>query len=144
MKEDADFLIDDVCEPEKVFRELIKLFAPSNPVITIWWSGRSKYLKKELLEFETKTNILRKLIFKERNYLVTLDNMEQFVNRFSNDIIKEISWGMLIGNSSIILARAYDDISIDNNKFKSNEEIGSILQKLRIDGHIKTYEVIED
>jgi len=141
-----DFFITEAIDEVRLFKAFINLCMSLKPTITIWGDIAGPVLNQvSPYEITNKlTKRTRKFLFKERNYEVTPDNADIFLNLSEDINFKEISWGVEKDNVPIVFARASDDINISSSEFISRYDLRNLLEELKADRIINDFEVIKD
>ena len=144
MEETFDYFYITAVSYKEVFDEMLRYFAKYNPLVILWGRMPANVIKKNKYA-EVKSNLFRRIFFKEHHYLINSKNVENFIESLSGIDFFAFSYGISIDNENIVLAKSPYDININASKRISSSMLIAFLGKLKERGIINKYEkLIED
>lgn len=124
-------------------RSFISDYIHMEPVVTIW-GELPVNVYRAISNIEKGANFFRKLLFKERQYIITEDNINIFFYTIGLINFHHMSWGIYVNDGSSILAKKDIDTTIFLGSRISVRSFESFLERMKNQLILKGYKFVED
>jgi len=139
--EKPEYSVSGVNDELNLFKTFVKWYAAHAPIVT-FWGALDKLVLERLAGFEVHRFSIRKLLLKEHEYQITHSECDQFVEYCEAIDFSDISWGMRVGRVGVVLARARDDVYVEDSDLCG--DIRGLLEEMKRKKFFESYELMED
>ena len=141
----ADFAITDMDEKQSAdaFKAIVLFLTTHDCVLTLW--GRCcKGDVGAVAQFEERGHLVRRLIFGERSYRVTAENVATVLNAFDLAVLSRKPWGISVRGKPVCLSRSCSDVSLSSTQDVSEQELEALMHLLANRHLVTKWNRVED
>ncbi len=143
-KNDYIISIDGVTDRRFFITSLFSFYSAFDVELTIW--GKLPHSIHELISpFRLSTSVVQLLFRSGSRWRLNHTSVDALTTALcNNDILKNITWGLIKDNIPLGLCREWDDMNVVGSSYIQEETLIGWLNQLKEKGIIESYEKITE